>query len=68
MTIINSISNAADNSSIDIVRSHAMGQDTSHNLKVQLAAIRALSRYSSTDVSVPIHGVLLLHMLYIIGC
>lgn len=52
MTIINSIGNAADNTSIDIVKTHAFGADEfQQDIRTQLAAIRTLSRYSNTEVS-----------------
>ncbi len=51
MTIINSISNAADNTSIDIVKTHAYGINELQDLRAQLAALRALSHHQNSEVN-----------------
>ena len=48
MTIINSIANAADNTSIDVIKDH-VSEDT--DLRTQMAAIRALARIHVQNVS-----------------
>ena len=52
MTIINSIGNAADNTSVNIVKTHAYGiNEMQQDLGAQLAALRALSHHQSDEVN-----------------
>ena len=51
ITIINSLGNAADNTSKDILKEHASGAGKQTDLRAQLAAIRAMAQHYNLEVN-----------------